>query len=153
MWFYALLALGSVLAYAFLWWSSKIERSEKISCSFYFAMVIGSAGYFGTFLVKATTGLLPDYSEGMRTGYLTKISKKGVFWKTWEVEMQVGAGEQAALQQPWHFSVADEKLAQTLRTSLGRKATVEYREWLLMPYSIGESGYVSEKVDLEWQIK
>jgi hypothetical protein len=153
MWFYAVLALGSVLVLSFLWWSSKIKASEKISVSFLLMFGIGGLGYGGMYVVKATGGMLPDYSEGVRTGYLTKISKKGVFWKTWEAEMQVGAGEQAAIQQPWHFSIAADDLAEKVRTNLGKKVMVEYKEWILMPYSIGDSGYVADKIQFEGPAK
>ena len=32
-------------------------------------------------------GILPNYSNGSRIGIVTKISEKGVFFKSWEGEM------------------------------------------------------------------
>ena len=56
---------------------------------------------------KLTTGFMPTYSEGERIGYVTKLTAKGIFWKTWEGEMQMGTGELASLQEHFHFSVYD----------------------------------------------
>jgi hypothetical protein len=95
--------------------------------------------------VKATTGLLADYAVGERTGYLTKISRKGVIWKTWEAQIQVGTGDLAALQQPFEFSIVDEDLVRRLREKLGSRITLTYSQWVLMPYRHGESGYEAKK--------
>ncbi len=100
-------------------------------------------------LIKSVDGLYPGYSEGQRTGYLTKISYKGVLWKTWEGELQIGAGEQAALQTPFAFSVTDPEVMNAIKANLGKRVTVEYREWLAMPYRVGSSGYEITKVTVQ----
>lgn len=100
-------------------------------------------------LCAATGGLLPGYSEGERVGYITKASTKGVFWKTNELQVQIGAGEMAALQEPHPFSAPDSELFRKAGSGLGRKATVHYRQWLIMPYWIGESGY--EVTAIRWE--
>jgi len=57
--------------------------------------------------IFSLTGAYPHYSIGERNGYITKISISGVVFKTNEGEMQIGTGQQAALQAPFAFSVAD----------------------------------------------
>lgn len=95
----------------------------------------------GQAIAKATGGMIPDYANGVREGYITKLSKKGVIWKTWEAEMQIGSGELSALQAPFAFSIKDDEMADNMRKNLSKKVRLEYRQWVLMPYQIGESNY------------
>jgi hypothetical protein len=92
--------------------------------------------------IPMTGGLYRGYSEGNREGYVTKISERGIIWKTWEAQIQVGTGEMAALQSPYEFSIPKDKkeLYLTIRDSLGKKVNIEYTQWLLMPYWVGSSG-------------
>ena len=94
-------------------------------------------------LICVYGGLLPGYSEGTRAGFLTKISEKGVIFKTWEAQIQVGTGDMAALQAPFAFSIPRNRkdLYQTATANLGEKVNVKYSEWVVMPYVMGESGY------------
>jgi len=82
-------------------------------------------------LATPLSGWMPDYSSGERQGYINKLSLRGAIWKTWEGEMQIGAGAQAALQEPWRFSVRDEALVEPIRACIGQRSSVEYREWLV----------------------
>ena len=104
----------------------------------------------GFFAVPATTGIYRGYSEGERTGYVTKISVKGIIWKTYEGEMQIGVGEMAALQEPFKFSITDKTVLKKVSAlaGSGKKARLKYIEWLVMPFKIGESGYELIKVDV-----
>ena len=97
----------------------------------------------GFFLIPATTGLVPEYSVGSREGFLTKVSTKGIIWKTHEAEMQMGVGTQAALQEPFGFSISreDTEIWNKAQVSLGQHVRVQYSEWLIMPFRIGSSGY------------
>ena len=83
------------------------------------------------------------YSEGSRTGRLTKITQSGFFWKTWEGEMisdglrtrgtEHGA---VAIANTWNFSIDAktergeniEELVGTLQNKLenGENVTVKY---------------------------
>lgn len=92
-------------------------------------------------ILGATTGFMQGYSVGEREGYITKLSIKGVFWKTYEGEMQIGTGEMAALQQPFPFSIVDKGVLTAAEKNLGKKVRVKYEQWLIMPYRIGGSGY------------
>lgn len=99
--------------------------------------------------LRCDGGLMSGYSDGVREGYITKVSDKGVVWKTWEGQIQVGTGEMAALQQPFDFSIPKNKrdLHEAAMTNLGKRVRITYVEWLLMPYSVGSSGY--EVVSIE----
>lgn len=46
-----------------------------------------------------------NYSDGNRTGKVSKISKKGVIWKTWEGALNEGSHEGGASADRWEFSV------------------------------------------------
>jgi hypothetical protein len=91
--------------------------------------------------MSLTSGLMPDYSTGTREGYLTKISEKGVIWKTHEGEMQIGTGDLAALQKPFAFSVNknNSDVYKLVYENQGKKVKLSYKGWLIMPYSIGDS--------------
>jgi hypothetical protein len=99
-------------------------------------------------LISVTVGMLPHYSDGVRQGYITKFSRKGFIWKTWEGEMQIGAGQQAALQEPHKFSVSDSELVDYINATLGKRVEMVYNEWGIMPCSIGESGYQATSVQV-----
>jgi hypothetical protein len=94
-------------------------------------------------IISCGTGLLPNYSEGVREGFVTKVSEKGVIWKTYEGQIQVGTGDISALQPPFEYSLPkSNKIMQSrLIASLGKKVRITYRQWFVMPYSVGESGY------------
>ena len=99
--------------------------------------------FLGFFFIPATTGLVPHYSQGERTGYITKLAYKGLIWKTWEGEMQMGVGQMASLQEPFKFSVVNETILKEVESHLGteHKILLHYNQWGMMPFMLGESGY------------
>lgn len=122
-----------VAAASLLWWLLAVP-------------VIGLSCYPA---IRCDGGLIRGYSDGVREGYITKVSDKGVVWKTWEGQIQVGTGEMAALQQPFDFSIPKNKrdLYEAAMVNLGKRVRITYVEWLLIPYSVGSSGY--EVVSIE----
>lgn len=104
-------------------------------------------GLIAIWMAKATTGFYPGYSDGERIGYVTKVSYKGFIWKTYEIEVQIGTGDQAALQKPHRFSTTDKALADQLLSNMGKKGRFHYQEWVLVPFSVGSSDYELTKVD------
>lgn len=106
--------------------------------------VMSGVGLFilGIPILSLTSGFFPGYSVGERTGYVTKISKKGIIWKTNEGQMTLGVGEQSSLQTPWEFSITDEEILTQIKNLNGRKVTISYIQWLIMPYSVGDSSYL-----------
>ncbi|RTY98217.1 6-phosphogluconate dehydrogenase [Flavobacterium sp. RSP49] len=82
-------------------------------------LVVTVTGYF-TFIYYAT------YSEGVRSGELIKVSRKGVVFKTWEGEISQGISG----AQIFSFSVMDseEKVITDLKKFEGQYVQVTYME-------------------------
>ncbi len=92
-------------------------------------------------VIRATGGMFPNYGDGVREGYITKVSYRGLVFKTYEAQLQVGTGQQAALQAPWDFSIPKGPLADEANKLLGKKVRVTYKQWLLQPYWFGSTDY------------
>jgi hypothetical protein len=88
-----------------------------------------------------TTGALPGYGEGVVEGDIAGLSVEGVFWKTCEGKLLLDSGERSGRQIPWAFSVpVDNKpLWDKAHEKMGRRVRVTYRQWLIMPCSIGDA--------------
>lgn len=65
-------------------------------------------------------------STGKRVGNLTKISKKGKIFKTWEGTIDEGSGDKLTS----FFSVRDNAIAEELYEYEGRKVVIYYEEYL-----------------------
>ena len=67
-----------------------------------------------------------SYSDGVRSGQLTKFSHKGVVFKTWEGEISQGLSG----SQVFSFSVLDknEKVIEDLKEFEGQYVKVSYKE-------------------------
>lgn len=65
-------------------------------------------------------------STGKRVGNLTKISKKGKLFKTWEGTIDEGSGDKLTS----FFSVRNNKIAEQLYEYEGRKVVIYYEEYL-----------------------
>lgn len=136
-----------VIGYLVLFWAFQDEVAGIVD----FAAFTSLYALFGgiiwlavtMFLLNLTTGLQPGYSEGERSGYINKLSVKGIIWKTHEGELQLGAGEAASLQPPFAFSVVDPDVLASVKAAQasGARVSVTYRQWLVMPFRVGESGY------------
>lgn len=94
------------------------------------------------------TGIPIHYSDGERSGVVVKLSKKGVFWKTWEGEMNMGSMERghddSSIPSRWQFSVSDERVVRDIQDASrrGQRITLYYTEPLVLPLSRGSSGYI-----------
>ena len=54
-----------------------------------------------------------NFSSGYRAGVPIKVSHKGVLFKTWEGQLNVGGltnSSQGAIPTMWEFSIADNKI-------------------------------------------
>ena len=121
-------------------WSSVYSRRAD---TFLTGLVVAAIFAFPTVIGLKFEGLLPGYSTGARTGYVTKLSQKGIIFKTWEGEMQLGVGQMASLQEPYKFSIRDPELLEQLQTVAGKnkRVTLSYREWLIQPMRYGDTTY------------
>jgi len=94
-------------------------------------------------------GASDSYSSGSRSGTVVKLSKRGLFWKTWEGEIAVGAvqtrsGKDGTKAVPvvFEFSVTDQSVVDALNEAMdsGDPVTVDYGQPYVMSWSVGSSG-------------
>jgi hypothetical protein len=97
-----------------------------------------------------------EYSDGHRDGYVQKMSKKGVVWKTWEGELAMpgfgsGSGKKTGQSDggnTWAFSVENDEVAQELdKLQASQFVRLYYKERLwALPWR-GSTGYFVYKVE------
>ena len=84
------------------------------------------------------------YSEGTRTGYLMKLSKKGYVFKTHEGQLNLGGlqdDQTSIIGNVWDFSLKDDELVKKLEQLEGKKVMLRYKEInRAMPWQ-GETNY------------
>lgn len=82
-----------------------------------------------------------SYSDGERTGYVQKISKKGWVCKTWEGELQTNAMP-GSTPQIFQFSVPDEAVATSIMNASGHPISLLYEQHKGVPSTcFGETEY------------
>ncbi|MCB0509932.1 MAG: hypothetical protein H6579_10560 [Chitinophagales bacterium] len=101
-----------------------------------FALLIG----FGAFVFYAS------YSEGVRSGVLMKISKRGYIFKTHEGQLNIGGFDQTndvGVSNVWEFSVTDELVLEQLEDAMDHSQRVKlyYKEkYIKLPWR-GDTKY------------
>ncbi|QOD61775.1 6-phosphogluconate dehydrogenase [Polaribacter haliotis] len=85
------------------------------------------------------------FSEGVRSGELIKISKKGIIVKTWEGEISQGISG----AQIFAFSVEDknENVVENLKKYQGRYVKLTYIERYATFFWLGDTKYFITKVE------
>ena len=90
------------------------------------------------------------YSEGTRSGVLTKISKKGFVFKTYEGEMNIGGisdGQGTIMPSTvFRFSVNDRDVYKKLESLQGQRVTVRYRQVIKNFFWQGDTDYFIQDV-------
>lgn len=89
------------------------------------------------------------YSEGTRSGHLVKLSKKGVLFKTYEAQLNLGGVQvvEGLEGNMWEFSILDESQLSNFEELEGRKVKVYYRErYKSMPW-LAKTNYIAYKVE------
>lgn len=82
-----------------------------------------------------------SYSSGERAGYIQKFSQKGWLCKTWEGELAM-IPVPGSLPEKFLFSVRDERVAQKLNSSMGKKMSLHYEQHKGVPTAcFGETEY------------
>lgn len=88
------------------------------------------------------TGCGQNYSEGERSGVILKVSKKGVVFKSWEGELNLGGSTvgEGGIVVPniWRFSVTNQLIADGVQEAArsGKRVTLQYKEWWAKPSSL-----------------
>lgn len=93
-----------------------------------------------------------NYSEGFRAGKVMKLSKKGLLFKTWEGQLDLGGlyHAEGAATTIWNFSIVDETLIDSLYQAMetGKRTRLHYRQkFYTFPWQ-GKTDYFIDKVEL-----
>jgi hypothetical protein len=81
------------------------------------------------------------YSEGTRTGFVQKLSRKGWLCKTWEGELAMST-QPGTAPQIFNFSVRSDSVAREIEKIEGSQVTLYYKEHRGVPTScFGETQY------------
>jgi hypothetical protein len=87
-----------------------------------------------------------NYSNGERAGVITKLSEKGLIFKSWEGEMLIALpAAVAGTTQPenFAFNVAPEAVPKVKAAmASGQRVSVVYRQWALSPPTIDHAHVV-----------
>jgi hypothetical protein len=103
-------------------------------CALSLLVVAGFAGY-------VWVALHWSYSTGERAGYVQKFSQKGWICKTWEGELTMMAVP-GSIPEKFIFSVRDDKVAQSVNNSMGKKVSLAYEQHKGVPTTFfGETEY------------
>jgi hypothetical protein len=85
------------------------------------------------------------YSEGTRIGYVMKISKKGMLFKTFEGTLNLATRNDLAVKT-WDFSAVNRKVYTQIADSEGRRVKLYYKQKLkVMPWQ-GDTPYLVYQV-------
>lgn len=91
------------------------------------------------------------YSDGSRSGVISKFSKKGLFVKSWEGEMPMGGmipnGDGGMVANVFKFTVKDESLVDKINSKMqsGERVTLTYSQWLFSnPFTMGTTYEIIE---------
>lgn len=89
------------------------------------------------------------YSEGTRSGNLIKVSQKGVLFKTFEGELNLGGVRMTEGLEGniWSFTMLDEKLISRIKDYEGKRVKVFYKErYKIMPWQ-GDTNYIVVNIE------
>lgn len=102
-------------------------------------------------MAASLSACAPNYSEGERVGVITKLSHKGLIWKSWEGSINQGGtrtehdkdGNPMAVPNAMDFNVQDPELVKRLQQAAesGMRIKITYSQWFLPPLTI-ENGRV-----------
>jgi len=112
--------------------TNSIDTGKKAVSSFFkklmwTLLVLGILSGIG-YLIFANL----NFSVGSRAGNLVKISEKGVVFKTYEGQLNVGGlsvgADPGDITNVWEFSVTDEAVFQKMNNLRGKKVILTYKE-------------------------
>ena len=96
-----------------------------------------------------------NFSSGYRAGVPIKVSHKGIIFKTWEGELNVGGlanSAEGAIPSTWEFSIADgdDKVRTKLEEAVnyGKRVRLNYNEKFVQFFWKGDTKYFVYDVEL-----
>ena len=82
-----------------------------------------------------------SYSDGERSGYVQKLSKKGWLCKTWEGELAM-VSIPGSMPEKFRFTVRDRGVAEQINRTVGRRVSLVYEQHKGLPTTcFGETEY------------
>jgi hypothetical protein len=89
--------------------------------------------------------------EGEKIGTIVKVSKEGLFFKTYESKLLCGGMNNGTVSfgtDPFDFTVSDEKLISILNKAMTeqREVVIKYYKRLFSPCDSGSGGYFAESI-------
>lgn len=113
------------------------KKLRKFVFLSFFVIIVGFFIYY--FICGMT------YSEGTRSGVLTKVSKKGFIFKTYEGELNVGGfnqGEGTIMPASvFKFSANKKSVYDQLESEQGKKVVLHYKQVVKNFFWQGETDY------------
>jgi hypothetical protein len=114
-----------------------------------------AAGVAALVLCSLLFMLYPNYSAGVRAGVPVKFSKKGVVFKTYEGELNVGGltnSSEGAIPTTWKFTVArsEEQVHQDMERAMTehKRVKLHYEEKYMQLFWRGDTPYFVHKVEI-----
>lgn len=87
-----------------------------------------------------------SYSEGERTGYVQKLSKKGWICKTWEGEIAM-VTMPGAIPEKFKFTVRSDAIAKQINAAAGHRVVLHYQQYKFIPSTcFGDTEYFIDHV-------
>ncbi len=112
---------------------------KKLAIGIFIGAIIASIAYY-----QYRTYTL---SDGTRTGVLFKISKKGVFFKTYEGQIHLGGSNIMSNTSVWDFSAKDESVYNAIQQFEGKNVRLHYKQ-LVNPFPWqGDTDYIVFKAE------
>ena len=106
-------------------------------------VVVLAAALLGLYILLALSW---SYSDGERTGYLQKLSRKGWICKTYEGELAMSTVPGVA-PVIWSFTVRDEAVATQINALVGQRVVLHYEEHRGLPTScFGDTAYFADRI-------
>jgi hypothetical protein len=123
----------------------KLSFGKKMLIAFilFFILAVTMKILFGSVFV---------FSDGDRTGYIYKFSKKGFVFKTHEGILKTGfvnLGNSVTPNEEWKFSVANEEVAKEIR-NLDQRSMVKlhYKEYYTRLFWRGDTKYFVYRLEV-----
>jgi len=121
-----------------------ISFQQKVKKTLIKLLVIGTA-ILALFLWACSW----TYSEGTRSGNLIKVSKKGIIFKTYEGELNLGGVRMTEGLEGniWSFTILNEDNFNSLKDFEGKRIKLHYKErYRTLPW-LGDTNYIMTGVE------
>lgn len=108
-------------------------------------IVLLIAGFIGFFFFT-------NYSDGIRSGVMMKISRKGYIFKTHEGQLNIGGFDQTndiGVSNVWEFSITEDAVLEELEDAMDNSQRVKlyYKEkYIKLPW-LGDTKYFVYEVE------